>query len=535
MRWRQIAARMPPSADRPGVRYGHAAVSFSGSDLVVVHGGYKNAPAPHWYADTWLLDTADETWRWLQDDTADGAAPPARYSHTLVTDDAVMENGVHTALLFGGDDGGARRSAAQGHRRRRHPFQWGEFFNDLWVLDVVVTETVPVGRWRQVPQDIGLNGIADSTWPAARASHGACAFRRTRVPERRGVVVHHIAVFGGLVVSPDVDAAQLAMLGADGLSNVDELWLGSVAVDSDAAGIHATMTTKTTTQSVSWTRVVKPPADQTVWPEPRHGHATACIGTADHDGSTGGTTAASARRQVMYVYGGTTAKLRAVSGDIGRTRHMHSVILDGGLWRWDAGSGWRELARPAAGMHGTASFSGPGPLSYAAAAAVPAANSNTVSVVVFGGASNCATRCVLESAAWVWTCPSPDSDCTPTLVTTSPPGRGPSARYRHSTVALGRGKGVLVFGGEQYGGAAADKYHHDAWVLQFDNDAERDARGVGRRFVTRLRGDTAGAAAGRPSATVFEWERVFLVVFLVALIGSGMLRRRPRRGPPKAM
>ena len=128
---------------KPSVRYGHATTSTG--HQVVIHGGYNNKNQPTWMDDLWLFhrcSTSNE-WEWTSV-KGDGVQliPEARYSHTLINLNAPKDMKSTTAAattlyLFGGDDGG-HRHAGELMTDSKSGYKWGQYFNDVWRVDIVV-------------------------------------------------------------------------------------------------------------------------------------------------------------------------------------------------------------------------------------------------------------------------------------------------------------------------------------------------------------------------------------------------------------
>ena len=103
--WEEL---IPTSAETPGVRYEQAMQYNEATDRVYVFGGRDGSQI---YNDVWVLEVDSVTWRQVA--ASSPTTPPARYSATMIVDEA-GENIYLTA----------------GHA------QDGQNFNDIWKLDL---------------------------------------------------------------------------------------------------------------------------------------------------------------------------------------------------------------------------------------------------------------------------------------------------------------------------------------------------------------------------------------------------------------
>ena len=459
---------------KPSVRYGHATTSTG--HQVVIHGGYNNKNQPTWMDDLWLFhrcSTSNE-WEWTSV-KGDGVQliPEARYSHTLINLNAPKDMKSTTAAattlyLFGGDDGG-HRHAGELMTDSKSGYKWGQYFNDVWRVDIVVHgDHLFKAKWMKMKTRSSLSE------PSPRTSHSAVAM--THMESKRMVMV----VFGGLTVARDVaSSSSSSSLMRPTLVDSNEVWwmipsLSSLSDDNTARW-------KRWKQQNSATRGG---GSVITSPEARHGHAA----TTSH--------------HTMYIFGGQS--------------HLRQSLLSD-LWSWTA-AGWSLLHKnkddSSSGDDKRQDKMVPNGLLYAAMS-----NMRTGSVdsnegerlILHGGAFGCHPRCTTESTVWLWEIGTNVWTKGQVKKKTQVHVRGdianigerkddgmvvagrssqyhvkesksmvPMHRYRHtmSSLLLLQGDASsssvadssaekwlhVMFGGESYG--AAEKYHNDLWFLE---------------------------------------------------------------------
>ena len=410
--------------------------------------------------------------------------PDARYSHTLINlkpKDMKSTTAATTLYLFGGDDGGHRQAAAMMTDSSKSGYKWGQYFNDVWRVDIVVHgDHLFKAKWMQMKTRSSLSE------PSPRTSHSAVAMTMTMtdMESKRTVMV----VFGGLTVARGVASSSSSSLLRPTLVDSNEVWwmippLSSLSDDNTAR----------------WKRWKQQYSSSVITlPEARHGHAAT---TAHH---------------TMYMFGGQS--------------HLRQSLLSD-LWSWTVATGWSLLHKNEDGSSSDDDKRQdkmvPNGLLYAAISSMRTGSVDSNEgerLILHGGALGCHPRCTTESTVWLWEIGTNVWTKGQVKKKTQVHVRGdianigerrddgmvvagrssqdlvkesmvPMHRYRHtmSPLLLMQGDASsssvadssaekwlhVMFGGESYG--AAEKYHNDLWFLEVMSASSK-------RTLTSLKG-----------------------------------------------